>query len=115
MITMQVAGCGSLRRRGTRRCGRNRGVALRRMWHHRRHDAGQHRPRIAGLRRRCARPSILRMLLVLSVTLAACVTTGGTTPPAVNIAIIVADDLGTYDLSAMGPSRRKLPSTRILG
>ena len=64
---------------------------------------------MAGLRRRCP---ILRMLLALSVTLAACGggTTGGgggTTPPAVNIAIIVADDLGTYDLSVMGhPSIR---------
>ena len=47
------------------------------------------------------------MLLVLGVSLAACGGTAGTTTTPVNIAIVVADDLGTYDLSVMGhPSIR---------
>jgi arylsulfatase A-like enzyme len=60
---------------------------------------------MAERQRRATSP--LRMLLVLGVALTACGGTAGTATTPVNIAIVVADDLGTYDLSVMGhPSIR---------
>ena len=53
------------------------------------------------------RPATLLLLLLLAAALPPPTSTTAATRPPINVAIILADDLGTFDLSVMGhPSIR---------